>query len=254
MTTPSSGADKGGVNRARFFTVEIAVAERALKESWSRDEILLYLLHCRGYNHTRRASLMGEQAALRRAGVTRLRWVAACAALESKGVVRSISPPGSKRPVTCIASADSPYGSNTPVDRGAAAIDGHRYRELADKPLLKLPWALFDQTEGAAPTLAHLRTSGSVLSLISLYGLSDDNGAVSNLLAWVEGEGETYRINLAEDVDDSLVVNAEGLKLESADLLASGLVFAGVEGESALTKGKWQVCLFHPLVPAAIAA
>jgi hypothetical protein len=243
-----------GANTGRFFYCELEIAERARDENWTRDELLLYLLHCRGYNHTRRASLMGEKAALCRVGLTRSRWLAARAQLERRGVVRTISAPGSKSPLTCVASAQAPYDSSLTGDGSARAIDGHRYQDLGDRQLLKLPWALIEQSADGLPTLAHLESTGSILCLASLYALSDDSGATSNLLAWVEGVAESYLVRLAEGVEELLAVNAEQFAGSSAELLDSGLVYVGVEGKGKLMAGRWQLHLCHPMRPARAAA
>lgn len=233
-----------------FFFVESAVLSAALKESWTRDELLVYLLHCRGYSARSRCSLMGARAARNRLGVTKKPWEDAHAALEQRGWLRTVSGQGSRRPLVCIAGAAAPYRESASVGDRPKGIDGHRYRDVAGESLVKAPWTLIDgSTDGSAPSLADLRSVDAVLLLLSIHGLARADGVIPLRETWVaEGEAGDFAVQFGDATLADLLGDPAALGSSASELLGCGLLYAGVQGIG----GKWVLHLAHPMAPVAL--
>jgi len=235
-----------------FFYVESAVLSAAHREDWTRDELLVYLLHCRGYSARCRCSLMGENAARVRLGLTKKPWEQAQASLELRGRLSTETGKGSKRPRTCIAGAGETYSGAAQTGERPKAIDGHRYRDVASKPLVKAPWTLIDgSTDGSAPSLADLRSRDAILLLLAIYGFARADGVIPLREAWVvEREGAGVGVGFSTAARADFLGDPMCLESAAAELLDSGLLYTGVEGAG----GKWVVHLAHPMAPGPSAA
>lgn len=237
-----------GVNKARFFFAESTVLRLFRQAGWTRDDLLLYLLHCRGYSTRHRGSLMGEQAARLRIGLTKSPWAAAQRRLEASGLVLTVTDPGSKRPLTRIASSARLYGMKLRAGNPKDVPDGHRYEDHATEDLVKLPWSLIDQSIDGAPTIADLETVDEVLSLLSLYSLCGERGVVSTLFAWLQRDGDQYELGLRDGVDELFLVDRRTILDCGNSLLDSCLLRADAEGHGRM-RGRWILQLWHSLEP-----
>lgn len=233
-----------------FFYVETSVLSAASQERWTRDALVTYLLHCRGYSAKARCSLMGEKAVRVRLGLTKAPWERAQQALEQGGWLRSISGSGSRRPRTCIAAGSAKYTGPILAGMPAKDMDGHRYEDVADLALLKAPWTLIDgPADGAGPSLADLQGIDAILLLLSIYGFARADGVIPLREAWLaEREGE-FSIHFGSAAREDFPGDQSGLEQAAEELLDSGLLYAGVEGHG----GRWVLHLFHPMAPTGLA-
>ena len=230
-----------------FLYIEQTVLSASGQESWTREELLTYLLHCRGYNHRLRCSLMGEKAVRTRLGLTKKPWQEAQASLELRGRVRTVTDKGSKRPRVCIASAAKPYRGAISFDEEPAAIDGHRYEDVRGESLVKVPWSLIDGSQdGSAPSLADLRSVDAILLLLSIYSFARADGVIPLRDGWIsEQEGGVPMVQFGTDAYADLLGDPDCREPSGAELTDCGLLYAGAQGAG----GKWVLHLAHPMAP-----
>jgi hypothetical protein len=234
-----------------FLYIEESILPQVELQGWTRDELLLYVLHCRGYSKQHRCSLMGEKAARITLGLTKAVWERANDSLVKRGWITRVSRDGSKRPLTCIAGGRNPFSPSGEGERTAKSLDGHRYIDVASERLVKVPCTLVDgSADGAAPTLADLETAGSILLLLSMYGFARGDGVLPLRDAWMAEHDDALVVRLSRVAADESWGDATQLQLHAEELLRIGLLYAGVQGVG----GKWVLHLCHPMEPARLVA
>ena len=246
--TRQGGAKLRRRSEPPFLYIELAVLSASCREHWTREELLVYLLHCRGYNHRWRCSLMGEKAVRIRLGLTKKPWQEAQASLELRGRVRTVTDQGSKRPRVCIASAGEPYRGAVSFDEEPAAIDGHRYEDVRGESLVKVPWSLIDgSSDGSSLALADLQSVDAILLLLSIYRFAPADGVMPLREVWLaEREGGGPVVQFGSGAEEDSLGDPTCLESSAAELMDCGLLYSGVQGVG----GKWVLHLAYPMAPA----
>lgn len=223
-----------------FFYLDAGFIEFAEDSKMSRDELLLYMLHCRGYHPRHRGSTMGEKAAHDRLWLSKKPWKAAEAELGKKGLIWPVKVANVRAPITRLAPSSnlftpegrSPLGGGEPPDRYA-------YKLVHELELIKMPWRLIEGADGTEPVLAELQTREQVLVLLALYRVARGDGLVPRRYARMDERGQFQHGLLHEShlIGEARVL--DGLK----GLMEVGLLYPACED----TRGSQVLWLYHPL-------
>jgi hypothetical protein len=229
-----------------FFRVENSILR--VSGEWSRDALLLYLLHCRGHDDKTGCSQYGYDGARRLLHLSHAEWRKAKTALESAGAIRTM---GTKDyPRTIISPASEPFTVGLSVENNAGAYrqhDGHASVLTRESGDICLPWRAME-VERLAPE-AHLGTvvnRDSLRLLLYGYGHAEPDGWIPSHTLWLDFEGQTGlaadRGLLFEELE--MLPPDAVLALDAArELFALGLV----EQRDLDLKGRGVLFLTHPL-------
>lgn len=231
----------------RFFYVVSELMRAALSLAMTRDELMLYLLHCRGYSPSDRASSMGEKAARDRLWMTKGRWKTATESLVSRGLILQMPVANRCYPKTVIGCPLRPFPPTTTVDQDRPSLwDAHYYGTVRTEELIKMPWRLIDGHDGTEPVLCEVETVEGIVVAMALYLVASGDGLIPNGLA---------HLGAAMEVQHRLGPIVVGLDKESIALAISELVDVGIIFPSCEdTRGRQVLRLCHPLEAIKLAA
>ncbi len=225
----------------RFFRVPSALLRATLTLDLTRDELLLYLLHCRGYNPKHRASMMGENAAHDRLWMPKKRWQKASGGLATKGLLMPLPTANARFPKTAVGSPLSPYpmGATAELDR-PSLWDRQQYEMMKDEELIKMPWRLIDGASDATePVLCEIGSVAGLRVVLSLYLAGRGDGLVPPIYAWMNDDQSLEHRLSNIDMSMDRVDTPDGL----SEVINTGLVYPNTQ----TSRGRFVLWLFHPL-------
>lgn len=230
--------------RLRGFFYTQALLHTKWAQELTRDELVLYLLHCRGYDPKKAGSLFGAKGARIRGGMSFKPFLDAQANLEALGLIRLTGT--FSRPITHIADLRRPLAKSRPALDIASpdTADQHKYEWLSkEDDLILMPWRLVDgdRYRPEARLLA-LQAKEAVMLLLWCYHNAESDGYLASDRVWLPALGEMH-IAFSERAAADLGFDVAELQAAGTELLKSGLVVP----TCADAHGRVVLHLYHPL-------
>lgn len=231
-------------NHADFYFYVQPLLYTAWAPRLTRDELVYYLIHCRGYNPSHGGSLFGAFGCNRWGGLTAARYRKARQRMEALGL--TYTQDLGKQRFTRVANLADPFR----VDQSGEEVvppDGHVFSDLSSEGLIGIPWSLIngcrelmkdaDWATEAQVRLASIRTAEAVRVLLWCYHHASPDGHIDSRRLWEEAFEPAYD----PAIPNELQMTKEQFEAAFEELTEIGLVGINLDREEA----SWSV--YHAL-------